>query len=63
MPHETAAQHHIFINLSENLYRVENWRDDDYRDFIYQKNEIVVTPAGIKSGCKWHAKSKVIVIT
>ena len=27
------------------------------------KNEVVVTPAGIKSGWKWHAPSKVIVIT
>ena len=63
MPHEVFAQHHILINLREQPHRVQNWRDDEHRDFIYRKNEIVVTPAGVKSGWKWHAKSKVIAIT
>lgn len=63
MPYEVFAQHHILINLKEEPQRVENWRDGDHRDFTYHKNEIVVTPAGIKSGWKWYAKSKVIVIT
>lgn len=63
MPHEVFSQHHILINLKDEPHRVENWRDDNYRDFIYHHNEIIVTPAGIKSGWKWHAKSKVIVIT
>jgi len=63
MPHEVFEQHHILINLREEPHRVENWRDDEHRDFMYHKNEIVVTPAGVRSGWKWHAKSKVIVIT
>ncbi len=63
MPHQVFDQHHILINLREEPHRVENWRDDEHRDFTYHQNEIVVTPAGVKSGWKWHAKSKVIVIT
>ena len=63
MPHEVFEQHHILINLKEEPHRVENWRDKEHREFVYHKNEIVVTPAGIRSGWRWHAKSKVIVIT
>ncbi|MEM7047336.1 MAG: AraC family transcriptional regulator [Pseudomonadota bacterium] len=63
MPHEVFSQHHILVNLRDKPHRVENWRDDKHRDFTYHKNEIVVTPAGVKSGWKWYAKSKVIVIT
>jgi len=63
MPNEVFAQHHILINLKEEPHRVENWRDGEHRDFTYHKNEIVVTPAGVQSGWRWHTKSKVIVIT
>ena len=63
MPHRVFDQHHILINLQDIPHRVENWRGDEYRDFTYHKNEIIVTPAGVKSGWKWHHKSKVIVIT
>lgn len=63
MPYQVFDQHHILLNLRDQPHRVENWRDGEHRDFIYHKNEIVVTPAGVKSGWKWHAKSKVIVIT
>ena len=63
MPYEVFSQHHILLNLLEEPHRVENWRDGEHRDFIFHKNEIVVTPAGIRSGWKWHVKSKVIVIT
>jgi AraC family transcriptional regulator len=63
MPYEVFAQHHILINLRDKPMRVENTRDGVLRDFIYHKNEIVVTPAGMKSGWRWFEKSKVIVIT
>ena len=63
MPHQVFDQHHILINLQETPHRVENWRDEEYRDFTYHKNEIIVTPAGVRSGWKWHSKSRVIVIT
>ncbi|MEM8883328.1 MAG: AraC family transcriptional regulator [Planctomycetota bacterium] len=57
------AQHHILLNLNENPHRVENWRDGAYRDFIFRPDEVVVTPAGMRSGWRWHARSKVIVVT
>ena len=63
MPRRVYEQHHILLNLLEQPQRVENWRDGELRDFIYQCNEVVVTPAGVESGWRWHVKSKVIVIT
>jgi AraC family transcriptional regulator len=42
---------------------VENWRDGEHRDFVFQQHEIVVTPAGVVSGWRWHETSRVIVIT
>jgi AraC family transcriptional regulator len=63
MPHEIFAQHHLLLNLRETPMRVENWRDTLHRDFDYLPDEIILTPAGIRSGWHWHEKSKVIVIT
>lgn len=63
MPTRVFDQHHILINLKEEPHRVENWRDGEHRDFIFHNNEIVVTPAGVESGWRWHARSRVIVIT
>jgi AraC family transcriptional regulator len=63
MPTEVFAQHHLLLNLQTNPHRVENWRDGLHRDFTYRINEIVLTPAGVRSGWRWHARSKVIVIT
>lgn len=63
MPTQVFDQHHILLNLKDEPHRVENWRGGEHRDFIYRKYEIVVTPAGVESGWRWHAKSKVIVVT
>ncbi len=63
MPTQAFEQHHILLNLNPNPHRVENWRAGEHRDFIYQENEVIVTPAGIESGWRWHATSKVIVVT
>lgn len=63
MPTQAFDQHHILISLKETPHRVENWRSGEHRDFIFHKNEIVVTPAGLESGWRWHAQSKCIVIT
>lgn len=63
MPTRVFEQHHILLNLKDESHRVENWRDGEHRDFIFKKHEIVVTPAGVESGWRWHAKSKVIVVT
>lgn len=63
MPTAAFPQHHILINLKDEPHRVENWRDGVRRDFMFHKNEIVVTPAGLASGWRWHARSRCIVIT
>lgn len=63
MPAEVFAQHHLLLNLRDTPMRVENWRDSSHRDFVYQPNEIVLTPAGLRSGWYWHERSKVIVVT
>lgn len=63
MPAQVFEQHHILINLNPVPHRVENWRAGVHRDFTYRQNEIVVTPAGVESGWRWHMRSKVIVVT
>ena len=63
MPTDRYEQHHIILNLRDEPHRLENWRDNEHRDFIYHKNEIIVTPAGVESGWKWHVKTKCIIIT
>jgi len=63
MPTKIFNQHHVLLNLRDEPRRVENWRDGEHRDFMFHKDEIVVTPAGVRSGWRWHEKSKVIVIT
>lgn len=63
MPEAVFEQHHILLNLREKPTRVENRRDGELRDFTYHYGEIIVTPAGIRSGWRWYDRSKVIVIT
>lgn len=63
MPARVFDQHHILLNLREEPQRVENWRDGHHRDFTFHRDEIIVTPAGMRSGWRWHERSKVIVIT
>ena len=63
MPTIIFDQHHVLLNLRDEPQRIENWRDGEHRDFIFHKDEIVITPAGMKSGWRWYEKSKVIVIT
>ncbi len=63
MPTEVFDQHHILLNLRDEPQRVENWRDGEHREFRFEKHDIVVTPAGVQSGWRWHERSKVIVVT
>jgi AraC family transcriptional regulator len=63
MPTDKYEQHHIILNLKNESHRLENWRDGEHRDFTYHKNEIIVTPAGVESGWRWHVKTKCIIIT
>ncbi|UWR03655.1 AraC family transcriptional regulator [Ruegeria conchae] len=63
MPEEVFEEHHVLLNLNPNPHRVQNWRDGALRDFTFLRDEIVVTPAGMRSGWRWHERSDVIVIT
>ncbi len=63
MPEQVFDEHHILLNLREAPHRVQNLRDGELRDFTYHKDEIIVTPAGVRSGWRWFATSDVIVVT
>ena len=63
MPEDVFAEHHILLNLCEEPHRVQNTRDGVLRDFMFHKDEIIVTPAGMRSGWRWFATSNVIVVT
>lgn len=40
MPVEAFQQHHILLNLLEEPQRVENWRNGQHRDFVFERDEI-----------------------
>ncbi|MEM8929954.1 MAG: AraC family transcriptional regulator [Acidobacteriota bacterium] len=63
MPTRVFAQHHILLNLRDEPQRVENIRDGERREFVFQRDEVVVTPAGVRSGWRWFERSKVVVVT
>ncbi|MEM7731055.1 MAG: AraC family transcriptional regulator [Pseudomonadota bacterium] len=63
MPEDVFAEHHLLLNLRDKPHRVQNRRDGVMRDFMFHKNEIVMTPAGVRSGWRWFAQSDVIVVT
>ena len=63
MPEDVFDEHHVLLNLKAEPHRVQNWRDGVLRDFTFEKDEIIVTPAGMRSGWRWHATSDVIVVT
>jgi AraC family transcriptional regulator len=63
MPEDVFVEHHVLLNLREEPHRVQNRRDGVMRDFELLRNDIIVTPAGIRSGWRWFATSDVIIIT
>ncbi len=63
MPEEAFSEHHVLLNLCETPHRVQNRRGGVLRDFVFEKNDLVVTPAGLRSGWRWFGKSDVIVVT
>lgn len=63
MPEDVFAEHHVLLNLQPEPHRVQNRRDGELHDFIFRKDDIVVTPAGMRSGWRWFAISDVIVVT
>ncbi|MEL7259100.1 MAG: AraC family transcriptional regulator, partial [Pseudomonadota bacterium] len=63
MPEDVFAEHHVLLNLQQTPHRVQNMRDGQLHDFTFHKDQIVVTPAGTRSGWRWFDTSDVIVIT
>lgn len=63
MPEDVFSEHHVLLNLQDSPHRVQNWRDGTLRDFTFIKDEVIVTPAGVRSGWRWFAPSDVIVVT
>lgn len=63
MPEEVFAEHHVLLNLQSEPHRVKNRRDGVLHDFTFRRDEIIVTPAGVRSGWRWFAPSDVIVVT
>ncbi|MEM7728382.1 MAG: helix-turn-helix transcriptional regulator [Pseudomonadota bacterium] len=62
MPTVAYEEHHILINLSDSPVDTENFRDGRTFRYGFARDEIVVTPAGIVSGWRWHERSHVAVI-
>lgn len=63
MPEDVFAEHHVLLNLHKVAHRVQNMRDGELRDFTFHLHDIIVTPAGMRSGWRWFSTSDVIVIT
>ncbi|MEO1175366.1 MAG: AraC family transcriptional regulator, partial [Myxococcota bacterium] len=63
MPEQVFSQHHVLLNLRVDDHRVEHVLEGRRREFVFKENEVIVTPAGLRSGWRWHARSRVIVVT
>ena len=63
MPEDVFAEHHVLLNLQTKPHRVQNIRNGEMHDFTFHKDQVVVTPAGVRSGWRWFDTSDVIVIT
>lgn len=63
MPEDVFAEHHLLLNLREEPQRYQNVRDGVMHDFEVRKNDIILTPAGVRSGWRWFETSDVIIVT
>jgi AraC family transcriptional regulator len=63
MPEEVYAEHHILINVRDEPMRTQNVRNGVMHDFTMAKNDVVVTPAGVRSGWRWFETSDVVIVT
>ena len=63
MPEDVFAEHHLLLNLRDEPHRLQNRRDGELRDFMYHKHEVILTPAGVRSGWRWFEQSDVVVVT
>ena len=62
MPNLVFAQHHIVMSYQEP-HRVQNVRDGEMNDYVIERFDVVVTPAGMSSGWRWFSTSKCIIVT
>ncbi len=63
MPEDIFAEHHVVLNLQSKTHRVQNTRDGVLHDYEIEQFDIVVTPAGMRSGWRWFGTSDVIIVT
>ena len=63
MPEEVFSEHHVLLNFNAHPMRVQNKRNGELRDFEVICDDIILTPAGMRSGWRWFGRSDVIVIT
>ena len=63
MPEDVFEEHHVLLNLKPTAQRVQNRRDGVLRDFTLLEHEVILTPAGMRSGWRWFETSDVIIIT
>ena len=63
LPTDVYEQHHILLNVEDYAVRVETWRDGRHFDLPFQAHAVMVTPARLEVGFRWHTPSDVLVIT
>ncbi len=63
MRSEVFEQHHVVLNLCDKPHRVQNRRAGDLHDFTFIKDDIVITPRGVRSSWYWYDRSKCIIVT
>ena len=63
MPEEVFVEHHVMLNIRDAPMQMQNTRNGKRHDYNINKNDIVVTPAGVRSGWRWFETSDVIVVT
>ncbi|MEL6688443.1 MAG: helix-turn-helix domain-containing protein, partial [Pseudomonadota bacterium] len=62
MPTVAYAEHHILISLSDRPVDTENVRNGKTLRYGFDKDEVVITPAGVESGWRWYQRSHVAVV-
>ena len=63
MDEDVFSEHHVLLNFNEVPLRVQNRRDGVLRDFEVTASDIMVTPAGIRSGWRWRTWPESLVAT
>ncbi|MEM9599518.1 MAG: AraC family transcriptional regulator [Pseudomonadota bacterium] len=62
MPTLTYDEHHVLMGLAETPTDTENFRNGQSMRYDFGRNDVVITPAGVESGWRWHQQSHCIVV-